>query len=108
MITILRNPDVTDRILFELKDKGEILGHITCDLDRDTLVVAELESEIELYYDGLVRAVLAFASIRGIDKARFEIEDERKRYRLKGFGFITEESCFMESINGFFESHDCE
>ena len=108
MISILRNPDITDKLCFEMKDGdricGKVCGYISNDLD---LVIDELDAEQELFYDGLVRSILSFVSLRGIDRAVFSIEDERKKYRLKGFRFITEDSSVLESINKFFEEDTC-
>lgn len=107
MITILRNPEIADKLVFDMKEDGKRVGGITAQLSADgDVVISNLESEKELYYDGLCRTVLAYANIRGIDKAVFAIDDERQLYRLKGFGFITDESKVLESISDFF-SKDC-
>lgn len=104
MITILRDSEIADKLVFNMKEDGRRIGGITAVLSGDgDLVITKLDSEVELYYDGLVRSVLAFANIRGIDRAVFSIDDERILYRLKGFGFITDESKVMESISKFFE-----
>lgn len=108
MISILRNPDITDKLCFEMKDGdrlcGKVCGYISDDLD---FVIDELEAEQEIFYDGLVRSVLSFVSLRGIDRAVFAIDEERKMYRLRGFRFITESSTVLESINKFFEEDTC-
>lgn len=107
MITILQDKSVTDHILYELRDGEELLGSVSARIDGDELVVFALDSVEEIFYDGLVRAVLAYADNRFIGKARFEIDDERKRKRLRGFGFITEESDVLESIQDFFRNDNC-
>jgi len=108
MITILRNPEIADKLVFDMKDDGRRVGGITAMLTGDgDLMITALDSEVELYYDGLVRSVLGYAVTRGIDKAIFQINDERQLRRLKGFGFITDESKVLESISGFF-SRGCE
>lgn len=107
MITILQNPAVTDCVCFELKDGGAVCGQIRARVEDDTVVIFELESEEEIFYDGLVRAVLGYAANRQIDRARFEIGDERKRKRLHGFGFIPEDGNMLESIGAFFFSKEC-
>ena len=107
MITILRNPKIADKLVFDMNEDGRRVGGITSKLTDDgDLLITSLESEKELYYDGLVRSVLAYANIRGIDKAVFAIDDERQLYRLKGFGFITDDSKVLPSINEFF-AKDC-
>ena len=108
MITILRDPEIADKLVFVMKDDGRRVGGITSVLTGDgDLMITALDSEVELYYDGLVRAVLAYAVTRGIDRAVFSVNDERQLRRLKGFGFITEDSKVLESISEFF-SRGCE
>lgn len=107
MITILQNPTVTDGVCFELKENGAVRGHVCARIEEGTVVFFELESEEEIFYDGLVRAVLGYAENRFIDRARFEIEDERKRKRLYGFGFLPENGNEMESIRAFFFADQC-
>lgn len=108
MITILQNKDVTDRILFEMKDGDDIYGTVSGIIDGNTITISELESQMEIFYDGLVRAILAYADNRFIKKAFFDITDERKLYRLKGFGFVTEESKVLEDIQAFFKDDKCD
>ena len=107
MITILQNKDVTDRILFELKEGDEVYGTVSGIISGETITISELESEIEMFYDGLVRAILAYADNRFVKSAVFDIDDERKLYRLKGFGFITEESKVLPDIQAFFKEDTC-
>ncbi len=107
MVTILRNTEIADKLVFDMNEDGKRVGGITAKLSGDgDIVITDLESDKELYYDGLCRTVLAYANVRGIDRAVFEITDERQLYRLRGFGFITEDSKVMESITDFF-SKDC-
>ena len=104
MITILRNIDIADKLVYDMKEDGRRIGGITAVLSDDgDIVITAMDSETELYYDGLVRSVLAYANIRGVNRAVFAIEDERILYRLRGFGFITEDSRVLESISAFFE-----
>lgn len=107
MITILPNKEVTDRILFELRENEEIFGSVSGVIDGDTITISELESVEEFFYDGLVRAILAYADNRFVKTAVFDIYDERKLYRLKGFGFITEESKILPDIQAFFKDDKC-
>lgn len=108
MVTILRDTSVTDKLVFEMKEDDRHVGSITADLtDEGDLMITDLESEKELYYDGLCRTILAFAEIRGINKAVFAIDDERKLYRLRGFGFIPKDGKVLDSISEFF-SRECE
>jgi hypothetical protein len=107
MVTILRNAEIADKLVYDMNEDGKRVGGITAHLSDDgDLVITKLESDQELYYDGLCRAVLAYANSRGVDRAIFDISDERQLYRLRGFGFITKESKVLESISDFF-SHDC-
>ena len=103
MITILPNKDVTDRILYELKENEDVLGSVSGVIEGDELIISQLESIEEFFYDGLVRAILAYADNRCVKSARFELSDERKLFRLEKFGFITGESNVLSDINGFFK-----
>lgn len=107
MITILPNKEVTDRILYELKENDEILGSVAGVIDGDRIIISQLDSAEEFFYDGLVRAILAYADNRCVKSAVFDIDDERKLFRLQKFGFITDESNVLEDINGFFKEDSC-
>ena len=107
MITILQNKDVTDRILFELKEGDEIYGTVSGVINGETITISQLESQMELFYDGLVRAILAYADNRFVKTAVFDIDDERKLYRLRGFGFISDESRILADIGEFFKNETC-
>ena len=107
MISILPNKNVTDRILFEMKENDELFGSVSGVINDDTITISELNSVEEIFYDGLVRAILAYADNRFVKKAVFDIEDERKLYRLKGFGFITNESNILPDIQAFFKEDSC-
>ena len=107
MVTILRDPEIADKLVYVMKEDGRRVGGITAKLTPDgDLLITKLDSEQELYYDGLVRSVLAYSSMRGIDRAIFDITDERQLYRLKGFGFITDDSKVLPSISAFL-SQEC-
>lgn len=107
MITILQNKDVTDRILFEMKDGDDIYGTVSGIIDGEIITISELESQMEMFYDGLVRAILAYADNRFVKTAVFDIGDERKLFRLQKFGFITEESKVLPDIQAFFKADSC-
>lgn len=108
MITILPNKNVTDRVLFEMKENEEILGNVSGTINGDTITISQLDSIEEIFYDGLVRAILAYADNRFVKTAVFDIDDERKLYRLKGFGFISENSNVLSDINTFFKEDKCD
>lgn len=108
MITILPNKNVTDRVLFEMKENDEVLGSVSGTINGDTITISQLESVEEIFYDGLVRAILAYADNRFVKTAVFDIDDERKLYRLKGFGFISEKSNVLSDINAFFKDDKCD
>lgn len=107
MITILQNKAVTDCVLFEMKENDDILGSVSGIINGETITISHLESVEEIFYDGLVRAILAYADNRFVKTAVFAIEDERKLYRLKGFGFITDESKVLADIQAFFKEDSC-
>ena len=107
MITILQNKDVTDRILFEMKENDDVLGSVSGTIDGDTITISQLNSVEEIFYDGLTRAILAFADNRFVKRAVFDIDDDRKLYRLKGFGFISDERRILPDIQAFFKEDSC-
>lgn len=107
MITILQNKYISDCILFEMKDGDDIYGTVSGTIDGDTITISELESQMEMFYDGLVRAILAYADNRSVKTAVFNINDERKLFRLQKFGFITEESKVLPDIQEFFSTDSC-
>lgn len=107
MITILQNKAVTDCVLFEMKENDDILGSVSGTINGETITISQLESVEEIFYDGLVRAILAYADNRFVKTAVFAIDDDRKLYRLKGFGFITDESKVLPDIQVFFKEDSC-
>lgn len=107
MITILQNKAVTDCVLFEMKENDDVLGSVSGTIDGEIITISQLESVEEILYDGLVRAILAYADNRFVKTAIFDIDDERKLYRLKGFGFITDESKVLPDIQAFFKEDSC-
>ena len=107
MITILRDPEIADKLVFNMEEDGRRIGGITAKLTNDgDVMITALDSEKELYYDGLCRTVLAYANVRGINRAVFDIDDERQLYRLRGFGFIPQNGKVLEDIESFF-SQEC-
>ena len=44
MITILRNKDINDKLVFEAKDDDTPIGSVTCSTDGETLFVEKLET----------------------------------------------------------------
>ena len=107
MVTILRDTEIADKLVFNMEEDGRRVGGITAKLTNDgDLLITALDSELELYYDGLCRTVLAYANMRGVDRAVFDITDERQLYRLRGFGFIPKDGKVLDSITEFF-SKEC-
>ena len=107
MVTILRDTEIADKLVFNMEEDGRRVGGITAKLTNDgDLLITALDSELELYYDGLCRTVLAYANMRGVDRAVFDITDERQLYRLRGFGCIPKDGKVLDSITDFF-SKEC-
>lgn len=107
MITILQNKEITDRVLFEMKENDDVLGSVSGVIEGDEIVISQLESVEEFFYDGLVRAILAYADNRFVKTAVFQIDDERKLFRLQKFGFISAESKVLPDIQAFFKDDKC-
>lgn len=99
MIEILQNKENLDKIEFNARDGGEVLGKIAGELDGDTFVINELDCE-EFFTDGLVRAILNLMALHGIDKARFELPAHTELLRKLRF-FESEPK--IDSIAEFFD-----
>lgn len=99
MIEILQNKDNLDKIEFNARDGGEVLGKIAGELDGDTFVINELDCG-ESFTDGLVRAILNLMALHGIDKARFELPGHTELLRKLRF---FEDEPEIDSIAEFFD-----
>lgn len=99
MIEILQNKENLDKIEFCARDGEENLGRIAGYLDGETFVIDELDCD-DFFTDGLVRAILNLMTLRGIDKARFDLPENLNR--LKKLGFVHDEP-IMDSIAAFFD-----
>lgn len=99
MIEILQNKENLDKIEFNARDGGEVLGRIAGELDGDTFVINELDCG-EFFTDGLVRAILNLMALHGIDKARFELPGQTELLRKLRF---FEDEPEIGSIAEFFD-----
>lgn len=99
MIEILQNKENLDKIEFNARDGGEVLGRIAGELSGDTFVINELDCG-EFFTDGLVRAILNLMALHGIDKARFELPEHTEILRKLRF---FEEEPKIDSIAAFFD-----
>ena len=104
MIEILQNKDNLDKIEFNARDGEQVLGKIAGVLDKDTFVIDELESD-RMFTDGLVRAILNLMTLHGIDKARFDLPENRIS-ELEKLRFFEKEP-IIDSIAAFFDKGFC-
>ena len=104
MIEILQNKDNLDKIEFNARDGEQVLGKIAGVLDKDTFVIDELESD-RMFTDGLVRAILNLMTLHGIDKARFDLPENRIS-ELEKLRFFEKEPK-IDSIAAFFDKGCC-
>lgn len=107
MIEIIQNKNDFDKIEFIARDGDEQLGRIAGELRLDdTFVIDELECADE-FLDGLVRAILNLMDLHGIEKARFELSEDRLAV-LKRLGFFKDEPLIgniAEFFGGGCEKH---
>ena len=104
MITILQNEEYKEAILFEAKDGDEILGTLLCEIDSDTLVIKDIESD-KFLIDGLCRAALNFAFNRFVNKCRFKKQSEDVMNELIRLGFVQIDNYYIDNIDNFFTLH---
>ena len=83
----------------EATDKGEVIGLGVYHFDNDVVVLDKVDSNGDLYlYDGIVRAVLFLAMMKGIDTARFDMQDLENAKKL---GFVQNNDNILNDLNGF-------
>ncbi len=104
MITILQNPDITDRLVFEAKDRGDLLGTLACHIDGDTLYITEITSE-QFLIDGLCRTALNFASNRFVNKCVIAPQKSDVWQELLRLDFVQNNNNCINDIDNFFTSH---
>ena len=83
----------------EATDKDEVIGIGVYHFDDETVVLDKVDSKGDLYlYDGIVRAVLFLAMMKGIDTARFDFPDLDN---VKKLGFVQNNDNVLRDLNGF-------
>ncbi len=104
MITILRNNDISDYILFEAKDDEEIIGTLSCDIENGELIISDIQSTPFLV-DGLCRTALNYALNRFINKCVFLTEGKPCHEQLLKLSFVQNGNNTIDDIDNFFTSH---
>lgn len=88
------NPNVV-----EATDKDEIIGLGIYHFEDDKVVLDKVDANGDLYlYDGIVRAVLFLAMMKGYDVARFDLNDLTN---VKKLAFVQNNDNLLEGINEF-------
>lgn len=101
MIEIKIKPDVTDKLVFELKDNGTPAGTLTASSDGTAIVITDIQAD-GVFIDGLVRTALSYAEMHGILIAVFDVSDELAEKLIK-LRFITDDCRRIEDIAVFFQ-----
>ncbi len=98
MIEEMRLSDLFPNVV-EATDKEEVIGIGVYHFDNDIVVLDKVDSNGDLYlYDGIVRAVLFLAMMKGIDTARFDLTDLKNAKKL---GFVQNNDNILSDLNGF-------
>lgn len=83
----------------EATDKGEIIGLGIYHFEEKMVVVDEISAENDLYlYDGIVRAILFLAMMKGIDIAKFNLTDMTQVKKLK---FVKDDENILSPVTSF-------
>ncbi len=83
----------------EATDKDEILGIGIYHFDSDGVVLDEISANGDLYlYDGIVRAILFLAMMKGIDVAKFNLSDMTNATKL---GFVKNGEKILSPVTSF-------
>ena len=94
--------DVVKLHITEALDKGSVIGFIAYSYEGDKAVIYDYDDGGDLMLcDGLVRSVLFKSCLKAIDKAVFELLDDKKYEALRKLRFISGESNTAENIDSF-------
>ena len=104
MITILRNRDISDKLVFEAKDNDSPIGSITCATDGETLFVETLETPYIMLVDGLMRTAMNYALNHYINKCTVNMQSEAVWSELLKRGFVQNNDNHISDIDKFFTS----
>ena len=105
MITILRNKDISDKLVFEAKDDNTPVGTVTCTTDGETLFVEKIETQYIMLVDGLMRTAMNYALNRYINKCTVNMQPEAVWSELIKRGFVQNNNNNIADIDNFFTSH---
>lgn len=83
----------------EATDKDKVIGLGIYHFENDSVIIDEIEANDDLYlYDGIVRAVLFLAMMKGIDIAKFNLSDMTNAVKL---GFVNNAENVLNPITAF-------
>lgn len=105
MITILRNKDINDKLVFEAKDDDTPIGSVTCSTDGETLFVEKLETSYIMLVDGLMRTAMNYALNHYINNCTVNMQSETVWNELQKRGFVQNNDNHISDIDNFFTSH---
>lgn len=105
MITILKDKEIPDKLVFLAEDDGEPIGSIICTTDGETLFVEKIETQYIMLVDGLMRTAMNYALNRYINKCTVNMQSEAVWSELIKRGFVQNNNNNIADIDNFFTSH---
>ncbi len=104
MITILKREDITDRLVFEARDYDEVIGSISCRIEKDMLYIDGIKS-VPFLVDGLMRTAMNYALNRFVNKCTVNPLDDSVMEQLQKLGFVQNNNNTIDDIDNFFTFH---
>lgn len=99
---ILRRASGSDVHITEAVEGGQAVGYIAYGYRSDKTVIFDYDDGGELMLcDGLVRSVLFKSCLKGLDRADFDLPDEKKYENLRRLRFLDKDSRTAENIDSF-------
>ncbi len=102
---ILATHGLTEAMVSEAKDGAAVIGHIVYRYTPEEVVIYDVQDGGAIdVLDGLVRAVLFKAELRGIEAAVFRVNDEPMMARVRLLGFVKNDENKIDNIADIMES----
>lgn len=86
----------------EANDKDNVIGYVAYAYGKECVYIYDFDDNDDIMLcDGLIRSVLLKASIKSIEEASFEINDEKKLKNLRTLRFIPTDGIKLNFISDF-------
>lgn len=86
----------------EADDKGTLIGYVAYAYGKECVYIYDFDDGGDIMLcDGLIRSVLLKASLKSIEEAVFEINDEEKLKSLRVLKFIPTDGIKLNYISDF-------